>query len=69
MKTLPRIKTFLWRCAHNSIGVKESLVRRAVVDKDSCPTCQGDSKLVLHALCERPGKISWCSQKRDLDTF
>ena len=28
LKTLSRIKTFLWMCIHDSIGVKECLVRR-----------------------------------------
>ena len=28
LKTLPRIKTFLWMCIHYNIGVKECLVRR-----------------------------------------
>lgn len=30
VETLPRIKTFLWQCAHDSIGVKGCLVRRGV---------------------------------------
>lgn len=49
-KTLPRIRTFLWKCAHDSIGVKYCLVRRGVVDDDICPICQRDPKTVLHAL-------------------
>ena len=27
---LPKIRTFLWRCQHNSIGVKSFLARRGV---------------------------------------
>lgn len=38
-KTLPRIKTFLWRYAHESIGVKHCLGRRGVVNDDICPIC------------------------------
>lgn len=49
-KTLLRMKTFLWRCAHDSIGVKVCLARRGVVDEELCPICQGESKLVLYAL-------------------
>ena len=30
LMTLPRIQFFLWKCAHNSIGVKDCLVGRRV---------------------------------------
>ena len=49
-KTLPKSKTFLWRCAHDSIGVKACLARRRVVDEELCPICRGESESVLHAL-------------------
>ena len=48
--TLPRIKTFLWLCAHNSIAVKVFLEKRGVVHETLCPICQGGSKTILHAL-------------------
>ena len=50
LNTLPRIKTFLWMYAHGSIGVKACLVRRRVVEEESCPICQRVSKTILHAL-------------------
>ena len=34
LETLPKIKTFLWRCIHNSIGVKTCLTRRGFVDEE-----------------------------------
>ena len=37
MDTLPRIKTFLWMCAHNSIGVKVYLQRRGIAQETICP--------------------------------
>jgi len=37
--TLPRIKTFIWQCAHNSIGVKECLARRSVTKDVVYPIC------------------------------
>lgn len=54
-KTLPRIKTFLWRYAHESIGVKHCLGRRGVVNDDICPICRRDPETILHALrdCSR----------------
>ena len=50
LNTLPRVKTFLWMCAHGSIGVKACLVRRGVVNEESCPICKRTSKSILHAL-------------------
>lgn len=42
--TLPRMKTFLWRRALNSIGVKVCLARRGVVDEDACLIYHGGSE-------------------------
>ena len=49
-KTLPKIKTFLWRCAHESIGVKACLVRRGLGDDETCPICRMEVESALHAL-------------------
>ena len=49
LNTLPRIKTFLWMCAHGRIKVKACLVRRRVVEEESCPICQWASETILHA--------------------
>jgi len=48
--TLPRIKTFLWMCAHNSIGVRSCLMKRGVCVDELCPICQEALESVLHAL-------------------
>ena len=48
--TLPRIKTFMWQCAHNSLGVKGCLTRRGMGIDDTCPFCQEGVETVLHAL-------------------
>lgn len=55
LKTLSRIKTFLWMCSHGSIGVKECLVRRGVVEEDMCLICQKELESIVHALrdCQR----------------
>ena len=50
LNALPRIKTFLWMCAHGSIGVNACLVRRGVVEEESCTICQWTSESILHAL-------------------
>ena len=50
LETLPRIKSFIWRCAHNSIGVKGCLVRRGMGEDDICPICRVDSQSILHAI-------------------
>ena len=52
--SLPRIKNFLWQCAHDSIGVKGCLVRRGVGEDDKCPVCHLKSESVLHALRDCP---------------
>ena len=53
--SLPRIKTFLWQCAYDSIGVKGCLVRRGMGGDDRCPVCHLEFESVLHALrdCSR----------------
>ena len=53
--SLPRIKTFLWQCAYDSIGVKGCLVRRGMGEDDRCPVCHLEFESVLHALrdCSR----------------
>lgn len=53
--TLPRIKTFLCKCTHESIRVKHCLMRKGVIDDDLCPICQREPETVLHAL-------RYCSQ-------
>lgn len=52
--TFPRIKTFIWQCLHNSIGVGECLVKRRLSETDCCPLCQREAETILHRLrdCE-----------------
>ena len=50
LETLPKIKTFLWRCVHNSIGVKDCLARRGFMDDKGCFMCHRDPETILHAL-------------------
>ena len=47
---LPKIKLFLWLCAHNSIGVKVCLGRRGVVQDEVCLVCCNGGETILHAL-------------------
>lgn len=47
---LPRIQTFTWQCLHNSIGVKDCLVRRGMLEDVICLICLRDPKTILHAL-------------------
>ena len=52
--TLPHIKTFIWQCAYNSIGVNEYLARRSVtedmVEDMVCLICRREDESILHAL-------------------
>ena len=45
---------FIWRCVHDSIGVKGCLVRRGVGTDDLCPICREEKETVLHALRDCP---------------
>ena len=47
---LPKVRLFLWLCAHNSIGVKVCLGRRGVVQDEVCPVCCNGGEAILHAL-------------------
>ncbi|KAL0003809.1 hypothetical protein SO802_011370 [Lithocarpus litseifolius] len=50
LQTLPRIKTFLWLCTHNSIGVKVCLAKRGVVVDELCLICQREPESIIHAI-------------------
>ncbi|KAL0003965.1 hypothetical protein SO802_011526 [Lithocarpus litseifolius] len=47
---LPKIRMFLWLCAHSSIGVKVCLEKRGVVQDEVCPVCCNGVLTILHAL-------------------
>lgn len=52
---LPRIQTFVWTCAHNSISVRDCFRRRGLMEDAKCPLCNRGAKSILHALldCEK----------------
>ena len=54
VNTFPRIRNFLWKCAHNSIGVKVCLERRGVSHDTTCPLCQEGAESILHAVRDCP---------------
>ena len=58
-ETLPKIKTFLWRCVRNSIGVKYCLAKRGMVVDEGCPICQREPETILHALrdCQKAKQV------------
>ena len=47
---LPKIKTFLWRCQHNSIGVMSCLARRGVEVDELCPIYHKELETIIHAI-------------------
>ena len=60
IKTLPRIQSFLWKCCHDSIDVKERLVTRGMVMDLTCPLCHNDVESITHALRDCPvGMHTW----------
>ena len=46
----PKIKMFLWLCAHNSIGLKHCLRKRGAVQDEVCPFYCNGVETILHAL-------------------
>ena len=54
LKTLPHIQFFLWKCAHNSISVKDCLVGRGMGSDNQCDICHGGAESILHALRDCP---------------
>ena len=52
LHTLPRIQMFIWRCMHNSIGVKECLARRGIPIDNTCPLCHSEAETIAHALLD-----------------
>ena len=50
LDTIPRVKTFIWQCLHNSIGVGECLVKRCISESNICPLCQKEPESILHRL-------------------
>ena len=54
LKTLLRIQAFVWKCMHNSIGVKQCLMTRGIQVEAYCPHCHIDAESILHALRDCP---------------
>ena len=50
LDTLHRIQTFIWKCMHQIIGVKDCLAARGMLIDTSCPLCQCRSESIMHAL-------------------
>ena len=50
LNILPRIQLFLWRCYHNSVGVRESLRNWGMDINPLCPLCHDDLENISHAL-------------------
>lgn len=50
LDTLPRIQTFIWKCRHQSIGVRDNLQARGMLVDNLYPHCNNSSESILHAL-------------------
>ena len=50
LDTLPRIQTFIWKCMHQSIGVRDCLQARGMLVDNLCPHCNSSVESILHAL-------------------
>ena len=50
--TLPKIQMFIWKCMHNSVGVRGCLVERGLHIPLDYPLCHTEPETVSHALCD-----------------
>ncbi len=50
LNILPKIQYFLWKCAHHSILVKNTLVKRRIIDDPICDICLNSDETILHVL-------------------
>lgn len=50
LHTLPKIKMFIWKCMHNSIGVNDCFARRGITLDIDCPLCHRKVETIAHAL-------------------
>ena len=59
-KIIPRIQFFVWKCFHNSIGVKACLASRGINLDSLCPQCREEPETIIHMLqdCWR-SKETW----------
>lgn len=54
LKILPRVQTFLWKCYHYNIGVRECLASRGMSIDVTCPLCQANVESISHGLRDCP---------------
>lgn len=50
LQSLLKIQFFLWKCAHNIIGVNDCLIARSVNIDPFCPLCRKEPETIMHAL-------------------
>ncbi|KAK9998309.1 hypothetical protein SO802_017912 [Lithocarpus litseifolius] len=60
--TLSRIKSFMWQCLHNNIGVGDCLFKRHLSELDRCPNCLREVETIVHRLRDyEMAKTTWTS--------
>lgn len=52
--TLPRVKTFLWIAYHDRLLTRSQLLKRHVLNDDSCPLCLSSPETTIHILRDCP---------------
>ncbi|KAG2293266.1 hypothetical protein Bca52824_039935 [Brassica carinata] len=50
LKIPPRLKTFWWRVAHNSLAVMDNMRKRGIVIDNTCQTCGESTETLNHML-------------------
>ncbi|XP_043700415.1 uncharacterized protein LOC122651162 [Telopea speciosissima] len=60
IKTLPKVKNFLWRCCANGVASSENLMKRHIPIDPSCSRCGHDPKSIDHLLFLCPiARAAW----------
>ncbi|KAL0000646.1 hypothetical protein SO802_014427 [Lithocarpus litseifolius] len=67
LKTLPKIKVFLWKCLHLSLPVKAVLAHRGIDGLGGCDSCTGAEESIIHVLrdCSTAKSFWECSSYPD----
>lgn len=48
LRTLGKIKHFIWKCVHSILPIRENLFRRKITSELNCPVCRMDCETLPH---------------------
>lgn len=60
LKIPPKVRNFMWRCAHHILPIRITLSRQGMDINTSCPHCDAEVETIVHALRDCPTVIQVC---------